>query len=234
MSFPFDLGLRTLAPIALGCALLGGCANDTDALLTTAIDPSAIVATAGVTSNGSAATIQLTWFAKTDTAHALELGPGDRLVVRAPDAAARDLAHVGDGYYALLPTTASTVTIALVRPAGELAVDVPLPPPFTVTGPAGPVPRSQPIAIAWDVPAPGTEGPVELTVDSPCFGSTIRRTVAKDTGAFTFYPGDFGSGVASCTLAIAVTRRSGLTVKTPWSMSVGVRQVRTLNLETTP
>jgi hypothetical protein len=211
---------------------LGGCADPLpDVIQTTAVDPSKIVGNAAVTSNGRAATIRLSWYAP--GAPTLEVGPGDRLVMRAPDAPALDLARVGDAYYALLPTTATTVTIALLRPSGEIALDVPLPAPFVVSAPAGPVPRSQPIVLTWDPPTLGQDGPVDLTADSTCFG-TVERRVAKDTGSFTFYPGDFGSGQASCTLSIAVKRTASVSVKTPWTMSVVARQVRTVQIETTP
>ncbi len=222
--------MRPSALFLVALATTVGCADTTEPLETTAVDPSSIVSAVMISSNGAAATVQLSWFSNSDTSRPLLVGAGERLIVRASDAPARDLARVDDKYFALIPTTSSTITVALVKPSGELAFDVALPPEFVVRPPVGPVSRSQPFTLDWTA-APG---PIALEVDSPCFGSPIRRGVAQDTGSFTFYPGDFGTGVANCTLSIAVTRQSSFKTTTPFSAGGTVRQVRTIRLETTP
>ncbi|CAN5802556.1 hypothetical protein BH09MYX1_BH09MYX1_60870 [soil metagenome] len=210
--------------------LASACADTTTPLETSAVDPSTIVSNVVVNGNGSAVTVQLRWFSKSDTTRLLVLGGGDRLVARAADATERDLAAVDDQYFVLIPTKASSITIALVRPTGEIAIDVPLPVPFVVTAPAGPVSRAQPITLTW-APSPG---PVDLRVASACFVGAISRRVAEDTGSFTFYPGDFGTGVAACSLDVVVSRSTYFTTKTPLALGGPTAQLRTIHLETTP
>lgn len=211
-----------------------GCADPPpDTIETSAIDPSTIGGILEVDGNGSAVVVGLSWYARSDTSKVLVLGAGDRLVVRATDAAPRDLTRVGQRYFALLPTTATTITVALVRPSGERAVDVALPPAFTVKGPTGIVPRSLPFDLTWDQAL--WDAPTQLRVTSPCF-ATIRRQVAQDTGTFTFFPGDFATGTPSCTLAITVTRTTVEAL--PKGNALGLvgssSQHRTIQLETTP
>ena len=222
------LAIATLAALASAHV---ACTNDATVIETTDVDPASISSTIEVTSNGVGASVQLGWSSSTDTTRSLVVGAGDRLVVRAADAAPRDLSYVEGRYFAYLPTTSQTVTIALMRPAGELAFDVLLPKDFTVEGPPAPVSRSVPMEFKWV--ADPTRG-AALTLLSTCFSLAIERSVAKDTGSFTFYPGDFGQVKTACTFSVAVTRTGSYSASTPFRMNGITRQVRTIRVETTP
>lgn len=224
--------MKRIAFTLLACsAVAAACSNPTNTIETTDVDAASITSTVDITSNGAGATVRLAWSTSTDPTRALVVGAGHRLVVRAADAPARDLAFVEDAYYAYLPTTSQTVTIALLEPSGELAFDVPLPKDFTVEGPPTPVSRSAPMELKW-VPDPSRGASLQLT--SPCFGLPIDRVVAQDTGSFTFYPGDFGAVKTACTLSIAVQRKGTFASTTPFRMTGVVAQVRTIRLETDP
>lgn len=225
---------KLVLALSLGAAVAGptaACTTDTNTIATTDVDSATIKSTIEVTSNGVGVTVRLSWFTGQDTTRALVVGPGDRLVVRAPDAPARDLSAFEEAYYAYLPTTSQTVTIALLRPSGELAFSVPLPPDFTLEAPPAPIVRSNPLEIKWVADA--TRG-ASLSIESPCFQSSIERSVAVDTGSFTFFPGDFPPVKTACTLFVAVRRSGTFSASSPFLMSGVVRQVRTLRLETNP
>lgn len=214
----------------VGVALVVSCAAPMEQPKTSTVPTSSIQTSIDVTSNGSAATIELTWSSEVDTRQHLILGPDDRLRVRAPDAAPRDLTFVENKYFGLVTTQASTVTISLVQPKGELDTEVTLPPSFVINAPLGPISRSQPIVLGW---TPWQRG-IRLTAMGPCLPHTIERRLTQDPGGFTLYPGDFGTGVAGCTLVVVVTRSDTFNQPTPIRASGLVHQVRTISLETTP
>jgi hypothetical protein len=216
--------------IFVGVAFVASCAAPIEQPKSSTVPPSSIQTFVDVTSNGSAATIELRWSSQSDTTQALVLGPDDRLRARAADAAPRDLAFVENKYFGLVPTLTSTVTISLVQPRGELDTEVKLPPSFVVNAPPGPVTRSQPIVLGWTP----WQGGVRVTVTGPCLPLAIERRITQDTGGFTLSPGDFGNVVAACTLTVVVTRSDTFYQATPIRTNGLVHQVRTINVETTP
>jgi hypothetical protein len=167
------------------------------------------------------------------------LGNGDVVRVRADDADDRPLVEVTGArpprYAVLMPSSATSVSLAFARGPEVAAAEVDLPPAFTLGAPARPS-RAEPIPLTWE---PGGEERMTLAFAGPCVVPSrgMWRDADARSSGFVLQPADFVPMVDPCTLSVEATRErtrslgaSGLSVRS----SATTRQVRTLTIETLP
>jgi len=171
----------------------------------------------------------------------VELSGGDALRISAEGGPEQALAPI-DGtrlgeYAAQIETGAAVFEVILARSAERVASAVDLPPPFALSGPPGPAPRSEPIAIAWD---PGNGAyMIHLEVGGPCFPTWFSRTFEEDPGGYEIQPADLAApaGDPACELVVEVTREVSITPLAPElapsSRARGL-QIRALSISTVP
>lgn len=144
----------------------------------------------------------------------LSLGDGDRLVARVGDRTFdAEPAHAGlAGYAVKVPITEGAFELDFLRDGASAArgTRIDLPPAFTLGKPTGDglVHLQQPFTMTWS-PAVATSS-MRAKLHGTCV-STAERTLAADTGTFTWSAADFGHGaeVPPCTATITMSRPGG-------------------------
>jgi hypothetical protein len=112
-------------------------------------------------------------------------------------------------YRAKVPIVEGTFALDLER-AGDSAPGtvVSLTPAFTIAVPAGGLQLDQPFTMTWSPAAPETT--LRASITSECV-SVAARTLAHDSGAFTWSAGDYAmtDSAPPCTATIRLVRSGG-------------------------
>ena len=164
-----------------------------------------------------------------------DLTGGDRLVLRAADGAERAFEAAGgtfSEYAAQIASTSTSVSLVFERGSETHAAAFDLPPAFVVVPPAS-LSRASPLQLTWTAD-PASSALVEAS--GPCIGPRFSRSFAADPGSFALQPADFTPG-GECTLVVVVSRSRTPAIAGDLDLgfdTAGVKQIRTVVLETTP
>lgn len=222
--------------LALLFALAAGCSDPVPEppATTASRPPRTLTLSVELRSNGGLAQV---FAALREGFEALALGGGDALFFAPVGGEEQVLTKFDDRYIGQTMTGATDFEVTLARGADRFTGAVALPPPFALSGPAGPVSRAQPITVTWD--NVGDTYDTSLEIGGECLTYPIWRVFETDPGTFAVQPADLAvePGLVSCELTVEVTRQSEQTGFTPDFAPESVAdtaQIRTVFIATEP
>jgi hypothetical protein len=169
------------------------------------------------------------------------LAPGERFVVHV-GGAPMELAPSPDEenvYVANLPAFSGDLQLDFerVNDHGVPGLAMPVPPPFALTLPAGPVSRAAPLPLSWTSAGSGYD--LSVGVDGPC-AHLATRPLSRDDGSYLVQAGELlepiGTSGQTCTATVTVirSRSTHASFGGPGRFDVEARRTRSGTVESTP
>jgi len=244
--------VRTLMRIeaAVAATLAVGCGHGPEWIGSAGLQTSELRLVGTIQSNGARVigTMPLIHAVEFDPVH---LTGGDELWLGLVGGESAPMSWIDDRGYAQLaldpaPPDVNALQLDVVRGGerGDASIPLNFPPQAPLTGPAGPVSRSEPFGVAWGRSPLERGDQLAVRVDSDCLDLPLERRLERDDGRFELQPADLADlfvadGAVDCTMYVSVKRTrvvssSCSTEACVSDSSIPLEQVRTVAVDTVP